>query len=213
MSAAPSATGFIVCSACGAGVRLPAERCWMCGAAVPAGVGAARLPAGGPRAGLTTSEGPERTRTEGTPWAEANGGVVQGTAMVPREAQTSGTWLVVAALLAVVFVVIFVTLLLESPGLAVLFGAVALPVVGGIAAVAHGVAASRRAARHTGALDARGDVRPAGTRDVGAAMAKGALIVVLVLVGLALMAVVGIVLVFVLCLAIIGGMTYHGAGG
>jgi hypothetical protein len=190
----------------------------MCGAAVgahPPGPGAAgnAATAGAATAGAATAGAAQAHPAAGWPAQRAGASAPSWPGALspatPRETLTSGTWLVVVTLLGLIFVVIFVALFFEAPGLAVLFAAVALPLLGGIAVVAFGVAASRNAARAPGALDTRGDVRAAPSTDVGAAVAKGVLIVALVLVGLAMLAVVGLVLVFVICLAMIGGMNFH----
>lgn len=118
----------------------------------------------------------------------------------PRDLASAALATFAAVVVALVLVGIFVALLLETPGVALGFAAIVLPLVAGLAVV---VVAMQRQRQWSGAtFDARGDLVPPPADWVDAA-AKAVLIVAAVLIGIASLALAAFVLFFIACLAML----------
>ena len=169
-----------VCSNCGASVRLPAAKCWMCQAPLLAVAPTADAP--------------------------------------PRDDASATLALIAIALVCLILGVVFMVLFVGAPGLALGFAVIALPLVGGLGAVAFAVQSRRSApaAASAGAsgaaagvaLDQRGDARNAAPNWIDSA-AKAMVIVLAIILGLAGLAVAAIVILATVCFAILSSSGMH----
>jgi tetrahydromethanopterin S-methyltransferase subunit B len=123
-------------------------------------------------------------------------------AVRPRDDASAVLGLLAVALVALVLGVIFVALLFEAPGVAVIYAVLAVPLVGGLGAVAFAVRARGNAPATGASLDQRGDARPSAGGWLDSA-AKATVIVLGVLVGTVALGMVALVFFMTVCFAII----------
>ena len=120
----------------------------------------------------------------------------------PRDYTSAALGLVTVVLVSLVLAAIFIALLFEAPGLAIAFAVLAIPLVGGLAAVAFAVHVRGKAPISGAALDQRGDAR-SNTASWLDSAAKAMVIVVAILVGMAALGMVALVILFTVCFAML----------
>jgi hypothetical protein len=126
----------------------------------------------------------------------------------PRDYTSAALGLVTVVLVSLVLSAIFTALVFEAPGLAIPFAVLAIPLVGGLAAVAFAVHVRGKAPVAGAALTQRGDTR-GNTESWLDSAAKAMVIVIAILVGMAALGMTALVILFTICFALLASSGMH----